>query len=701
MKKFTRYTTMLVCLLAFCSGFVQVKAATYQSYNYNVFGESVPTPLVYETSSIYHADAEDQTAAFKTPSDLFVYDGQLYILDNGNSRIVVLDSQYRLVKEIKITDGENAPLDISKAEGLYIDAEVMLLSMGEDKKVLLLDHNGRLVREITTPVGKDSKEINFVPMNAIRGSDNTLYVVSKGSFEGIVQLTAEGEYIGYYGANRVDVTAKVLAEYFWKKLLSEEQKDKVEKVLPIEYSNLAIDSKGFVYAVSPVSENSMNEIKKLNPKGDNVLRVKDAASLSPGVRMQTGNYGDIELSYDQGVTVDSSFCDVCVDENGFINALDKTRGRVFQYDADSNLIAVFGGIGEQKGTFAEPIAVEVFHDEILVLDQKHGEITAFAKTDFGTAVHQAVVLYNQGEYGKSEELWNQVLATTSNYDMAYLGMGKSKYSKGEYEEAMKYFELGYAKQEYDQAFTEYRKNFLKANMAPLLIGAILLIVALWVGIRFYRKKRYLAVWLGKNNSYLPVSYSCFHPFKAFDEIKVEKKGTYRASILIVLAFLLSTVIAKGSTGFLFNNQRIEQINIVQDIFLILLLLVTFIICNGAVATLIDGEGKWKEITVVTCYSLMPVVVANIIKTVVSNFITLREGNLLLIISQFCVILAGCMLFVGIMTIHRYSASKTIGSLLLTAFGMLVVMFIGVMVYTLLGQLITFISNVITEIAYGI
>ncbi len=53
----------------------------------------------------------------------------------------------------------------------------------------------------------------------------------------------------------------------------------------------------------------------------------------------------------------SSFIDVVVDDSGRYSALDATRGRIFTYDDDGNLLYIFGGLGNQMGTFTRPVAL--------------------------------------------------------------------------------------------------------------------------------------------------------------------------------------------------------------------------------------------------------------------------------------------------------------------------------------------------------
>ena len=58
-----------------------------------------------------------------------------------------------------------------------------------------------------------------------------------------------------------------------------------------------------------------------------------------------------------------------------------------------------------------------------------------------------------------------------------------------------------------------------------------------------------------------------------------------------------------------------------------------------------------------------------------------------------------VLLIGTITAHELSFGKAIGFLLLTVAGMAVIVFIGVLFYTLLEQLITFFSTLYVEIVF--
>lgn len=120
-------------------------------------------------------------------------------------------------------------------------------------------------------------------------------------------FSEEGEFLTFFGSNRVELSARMLLDYFWKGLLSDKQKDNMARYIPVEYANFDLTPDNFIYTVTQKSVAggsvvSTNEIKKMNAKSVNVY--KDA------------NYGDLEVAWSDGRLLDTAFVDIDVMDSG-------------------------------------------------------------------------------------------------------------------------------------------------------------------------------------------------------------------------------------------------------------------------------------------------------------------------------------------------------------------------------------------------
>ena len=105
------------------------------------------------------------------------------------------------------------------------------------------------------------------------------------------------------------------------------------------------------------------------------------------------------------------------------------------------------------------------------------------------------------------------------------------------------------------------------------------------------------------------------------------------------------------------------------------LVALWVISNGLVCVLLGGIGKMKEIYVVTCYSLMPIIFSQILSVVFSNIHVPDEFVFVTIFSTVCTVYTFMLIAIGTMKIHDYSVGKLLGTTLLTIGAMLIIVFI--------------------------
>ena len=449
----------------------------YQGYIYDAWSNGVPAPNSYLPRSST-TGAEETGKAFRSPADLFVYqDNLVFVSDAGNNRIVVLDGKLRFVREISAYyDEAGAETALKNPAGLFVDGKGQLyVCLPDEEKVIVLDGENRLLRVYGRPE-TDLLEDTAVykPFRVIANQLGTVFILPRGLYLGAVMFDTEGRFLGFYGANKVTPTLRVILDYQWKQLLSQEQVNSMARYVPIQYASFDIDTENFVYTCTNDSTAS-SEVSKLNSQGNNVL-----ISYLRNQTSQTGNFGDLQRGYYMGQIQDSSFVDICVHDSGIFYVLDHSRGRVFAYDQESHLLSVFGGSGYQEGTFQNAVAIDTLGDTVLVLDADKGTITSFEKTAYGALVEKAVLLYADGLYREAREIWEEVARLNVNCELAYIGIGKALYEQGDYKQAMHYFELGYDRVGYSRAYEEYRKIMARQYMpyvfSVLFIGGGALIV---------------------------------------------------------------------------------------------------------------------------------------------------------------------------------------------------------------------------------
>lgn len=481
------FAILLSLLILSCTAFTVSADSNYEEYIYDTSGESIEAPQTYKPVKVLYGDEETEKG-FSSPQDIDVdKNGNSYLLDSGNNRILVYNPDFSLSTIISAPVISEEQISFETCTGIFIDKEEIYICDKEKGKIYVLTTNGEGKRVVVfkpLPIVDDS--FIFKPSRLVVDENGILQVQAEGCYNGLITLEPDGKMVGYYSANTIQASLAVIAAQFWRKIFSDEQQDKIKQIIPVEYSSLAVDSEGFIYTTTNNTENSTFEIKKLNPYGDNILGYNDTDS---DVKIGNGDYGDLRTLRKAGIDVDTTFGDVYVDKEGFIFALDTTRGRVFQYGQNSELISIFGGIGNQLGTFSIPTAISGFGDKIYVLDSTKNSLTVFESNEYVNNIRTAIMFDNDCDYDNAEKYWKKVYEANSNYSLALSGLGKAAYEKGKLKIAMAYFERADDRANYDIAYNVYRTQFIRENFLWFGIGLFVVIVAIPLILRLKRRKK--------------------------------------------------------------------------------------------------------------------------------------------------------------------------------------------------------------------
>ena len=373
-----------------------------------------------------------------------------------------------------VTAEQEVYTSLKKPTGIFVDrfTALVYIADNENGRVIKCDTDGNVLKEFGRP---DSElydaELTYNPNKVLVDKAGNVYIVVRSVTKGAVMYNSEGKFLGFYGANRVEQTAEVLANAFWNIISTDEQRERTAKNTPIGFTNFDIDELGFIYTVTESTETTTDLVKKLNPRGDNILDSLGAADMT---------FGDIPPAYYSIYAKNSSLTDIDLGPNGELNILDFQHGRIFQYDKECWLLFIMGGTGEQLGTFRSATAIESHDDKLYVVDSRKNGVTIFTRTTFGEIVTEAANLYNDGKYEESLEPWKSVLKYDGNYRRAYIGIGNALFNRFEYEEAMEYFEISISRNRYSRAFEGYRDEWLKENFTAIMIVIIVAVVAIMV-----------------------------------------------------------------------------------------------------------------------------------------------------------------------------------------------------------------------------
>jgi len=699
----------LVLALASCVVFTKPTKAyaetesTYTTYNYDQWEDwAIKSPDAYEFKGKYGIN-ELRVPSFVTPVDIFVdKDLDIYIIDSGDSQLIVLDKDFRLKKAVGMfwnPEKDYPPIDgidqLRSPTAVFVtDDKRIYVADTENNRIVEFDEQYHYVREILTPqsdiLGPD---YSFKPIGIVLDSANRIYVMSKNDNEGILELSPEGNFIGYYGAQSVK---RNILDWFRTLFMTDEQKARIAKTIPRTYSSMSIDDKDFIwltsnsmdhwdrydYMKSKASEKAV--IKRMNPSGQDVLARN--AKFAPG--------GDVTMP-------PSVIVDVAVKNNGLYTLLDDSYNKIFTYDTKGNLLYAFGGVGKQDGVMTRASAVAYLGDDILVLDQEDSVIVRYTMTEYGRALEDAIVADINRDFDSSIVHWTKVVGMNQNLSLAYKAMGDNYLKNKDYKLAMENYRYAGDKEGYSKAFQYMRTDYVKKHfLLVILVPSVA--IAIWIYLMGRVKKANKKLYaVGSRHTLgdelLYAFRTIYHPFDGFWEIKKEKRGSVRAATVIVACVLATYFYKAMGTAYLFRSVDVEYVDVIQEFLNVLIPLLLWCLASWGMTTLFSGKGSLKDIYVMTAYSMVPVILMNIPVTIASNFLVNAEKDFLTFFVTLGYAWMLILIFFGSMVIHDYTFNKTAIMAVVSIVGMGAMLFLTMLFVTLGQKIISFIGVIYEEI----
>jgi len=196
-------------------------------------------------------------------------------------------------------------------------------------------------------------------------------------------------------------------------------------------------------------------------------------------------------------------------------------------------------------------------------------------------------------------------------------------------------------------------------------------------------------------------YVLTHPFDGFYEIRHRGEGSVPVALLLVFLFSISFSLNRQYASFVVNHVNPRYVNSFLEMIAIFILVLLFSVANWSITCLMEGEGRFKDIITVTGYSMLPMVLAFIPATIISQFIASDEEAFYYLLLAVAVGWFLILMLIGIMTIHNFSFGKTMMTIILTFIAMLIIIFLILLMVSLVQQVLLFFTSLYTEIIFRI
>jgi sugar lactone lactonase YvrE len=667
MKKF-------LMLIFFITLFIPVLSYAEQSttinFAMNKKGWFVPT------QDGYLPDRNITGLGLNKPENIaFGKDDVLYIADTGNKRIVLFNiNTGNIIREIRY-EGFSSPrgVFITPDETLYVADAIA-------RAVFIFNPQDQCIKTIYAPHSIAFGDTEFAPVRIGVDPRGSMYIIGEGVYSGIIHLSNEGEFLGFFASNQTTLTfAQLMQNIFF----TERQKQGLVDRLPLTFSNVFVDSRGIVYSTSMGRDvaRAGQAIKKHDMAGRNMIKTMTTMSLT----------------------------DITVDQYGNIFTT-STQGWIQVNASDGEEIFFFGAghlsNEDIAGWYSNLASIAVSSQgHIWALDSEKAFLQSYTPTEYTLSIYRAQELFNEGHYTEAETEWNNVLRFNQMSVLAHNGLGKSYLYQEKYEKAQYEFFVSGNREYFSQAFWETRNIWLLRNMSFILIAFVLFFGGLFI-MEKLDKKKVIKTNLARgrnaimNAKYINAVLFAFsiarHPLDSYYYMKRKEKGSLPGAVVNFIFFFAAYMIFQTSKGFVVQLSEIEDMDFTVIIGGFIGLYLLFVICNYLVTSINDGDGSIIDIFKLVSYSMFPLSITLLAVTIVSHVMTENEIFLLMFMLAGGFAWSGMLLWLGLQEVHNYSFGNTFKSLVFTVVFMLIAIIVLFNMVILFSQFAQFFEAIVRE-----
>ena len=641
--------------------------------------------------------------SFDGLSDICVdKNGKFYILVGGRSNVVVLNTDYTLDRVVTVTDEKGKQVKFDGAQGIFVDDTGIYICDTRKGRILIADQNGLLIDTFTEPTSNlIPDDFYYQPYRMAKDSKGYIYILSVGCYYGALTYSPKNEFLGFYGANNVEASALDTLAYLWDRLTQTEAKKALSvKKLPYSFVDLCLDYDDYMVTCTGLTESDTNgtgQIRKLSPGGADILYKRYTNGTS--ANSSSINFLEETVVEKYGQKKPQNIVAVDVDSNGCIYALDKTHGLIYVYDGECNLLGGFGGSQDystQLGIFDDANSLVVSGNVVLVGDTDNQRITIFERTEYGSLIMEAQKMHIKGDYAEALPVWEKVLSLNSGCQLAYRGIAIANLSQKNYDQALKYAELGLDYTTYNLAWQKVQKRYISDNFLWIFALGVALLAGLITFIVVVKVKK---ITLIKNIKVKTAIESVYHPFQSFDSIKYKNQGSLKIAFILLLLFYIANVLRETASGFLYTKTEISSYNTLYTMLSTVGIVVLWSVSNWLIASLFSGKGVLKEVFIATVYAIIPLIFYTFVRVILSHFLSLSGLSVMDSIQTVVLIFSFFVLAIAIMTVHEYDFFKFLGTSIVTVLFMILIVFVVFLVGVLLQQVGELFLTIYREIFY--
>lgn len=670
MKVLKRCCVAVLLIVLLLPQYAFANAATSYTYTLSSEHQWRLTQDAYQPAGILLGNM-----GLNNPEDLCYYQEHLYVADTNNGRVLV----YSLLDD---SCQEIAPGLFSTPTGVYVNELGLFVADRGRACAYWLDMEGNVLREYHRPEAY-SYGVNtvYLPQKIVADRKANVYVLSSGTYQGLVQFDEDGEFVGFFATNTSSVT---LVQRLQDLFFTEAQKEKLFDIKPSGFNNLTIHpDNGLVFTLTPSETDAV--IKQHSVAGANILN---------DYRIGETRFEDIALGAHQKIFVSTA------------------SGIVFVYSSTGELLFSFGGQATAMdvagyATIVSGVAVDD-DDCVYLLDKQRGFIHTYIPTSFASRIFEALYRFEGGDFTGSSASWSEVLKLAPDFRAAYNALGVASMQQGNYENARAYYRRANNRSGYSEAQWELRNIWLNEHFGECLVG-IIAAYLFWRVVKIILKKCGIwEKWLTWRARLMDrpfaqemahVVYTIRHPMDGYYYIKRMQRCSVISALLIYVASFAVFVWDQAGKGYIFNSTNVMYVSPIYFLSVFVLPLALWVVCSYMVSAVMYGEGHFKSVFVGSAYMLSPYLVFMPIVNLLSYVLTQNEAFVIGFGSAIIWGYVAIQLFFSVKEINNYTPRRTLGGIAISLFFMVIVVMAFSIVYMLCNEFVEMVTTIVKEVMY--
>jgi len=575
-----------------------------------VFMQTAYQPLRMLGQNLHCAFTGERVLGLSNPSGIYIdRNDMIFIADRDNHRIVKIDAYGNLFLEIGTAEGGGR---LRLPEGVHVtDSGDIFVADTGNGRVVRFDAYGNYVHSFGRSDDVRLQHTMFIPIDVTMDLRGNLLVLLRGSNEGVMLTTQDGEFLGFFGRNRTPLT---FVERMLRFIYTDEQiRTNLNRIAPSPTA-VAVGADGFIYTATQATDSG--QIKKLNVNSEDLFLDEDFQLNNPF-------FNPIALSA------------ITTTDSGMIFVTDSANGMVLVHNNNGDLLVGFGqllvGSNFRIGVFGDPVGIAVSSSyQVFVLDRVYNSIHVFEPTYLMLNLLSGTELKLAGRHLDARENWEEVLRQNVFMLSAHAGLGRIYYNEGDFTTAMSYMRSALNQELYSAARWQQR-IIVTRQYFPLVMGVLAALFVLWL---VFSKILRLQINFNIN---LPPSVSrrlsdfafaikvIHEPSDTLYSATLGKRGNVFTAVIWLLLYLITAIIALGLTSFSFNMFGLRWFNLTFFLVTNLLPVLVWVLAGYLVGTITKGQGALSSIFISTVYALMPFILFRIPIAILSQALTLAES----------------------------------------------------------------------------